>query len=331
VDEGKYLDLSSQSDWWNRVPSTMKDDCTDTKTGKQYRICTNMTNAGLFYRKDIFQKLGLKQATTWEDFEKNLEAIKEKDPGVTPLFIFGKEAWSLGHYIEFVPHGYIKQTLGTIGARKAFLNNDTSKLNFGASNGCMAVFAKDLLELKNKGLINSDALTATSDNCVQDFVSGKAAMFSDGMWVLSSLKEADANIEKEIGFAPYPSYMPNSKPTVLSAEDSGYSISATTKHKDAAIKFLNYLFKPENQKKYSEVAGAPSAFKDVSASWASSDIVTEVNSALKLAVNIDYTNEKPSGFTGDDAGRLVQDLLSGKYPPEAFAKAYEKAWTDGMK
>ncbi|OCN01481.1 hypothetical protein A7X67_16005 [Clostridium sp. W14A] len=331
VDEGKYLDLSDQTDWWSRLSAAMKADCTDVKTGKQYRVCTNMTMAGFFYNKDIFSELGLKQATTWEEFEKNLETIKQKKPGVTPWFIFGKEAWHLGHLIEFIPHGYIKQTLGTVGARKAMLDNDKEKLNFGAADGPMAVFAKDLLDLKDKGLINSDVLTATSDNCVQDFVTGKAAMFSNGMWVLSSLTDADPNIVSKIGFAPYPSYMPKSKSVILSAEDSGYSISATTKHKAEAIEFLNYLFKPENQKKYSEAAGAPSAFTDVQADWVPALLANEVTTALKSAANIDFTNEKPAGFSGDDAGRMVQDLLGGKYTPETFATAYEKAWNDGMK
>lgn len=331
VDQGKYLDLSGQSDWWSRLSSAMKADCTDVKTGKQYRVCTNMTTAGFFYNKEIFSQLGLKPAQTWDEFEKNLETIKAKKPGVTPWFIFGKEAWHLGHLIEFIPHGYIKQTLGTVEARKAMLDNDKTKLNFGASDGAVAIFAKDLTELKSKGLINSDVLAATSDNCVQDFVTGKAAMFSNGMWVLSSLTDADPNIASKIGFAPYPAYMPNSKPVVLSAEDSGYSISATTKHKAETIEFLNYLFKPENQKKYSEAAGAPSAFSDVQAEWAPASVVNEVNTVLKSAVNIDFTNEKPAGFSGDDAGRMVQDLLGGKYTPETFAKAYEKAWDDGMK
>lgn len=67
--------------------------------------------------------------------------------------------------------------------------------------------------------------------------------------------------------------MPDSKPVVLSAEDSGYSISATTEHKEEAIEFLNFLFLPENQKKYSEAAKAPSAFTDVTADWAPETIV----------------------------------------------------------
>jgi len=331
VDEGKYLDLSEQSEWWDRLTPAMKEACTDVKTGKQYRVCTNMTMAGFFYNKDIFNELGLSVATTWDVFVQNLEAIKAAKPDVTPWFIFGNEAWHLGHLIEFIPHGYIKQTLGAVGAKTAMLNNDKAKLNFGAADGPMAVFAEKMLELQAKGLINKDVLTATSDNCVQDFVNGKAAMLSNGMWILSSLLEANPDMEDKIGFAPYPAYMPNSKAVVLSAEDSGYSISATTAHKEEAIEFLNFLFNAENQKKYSEVSKAPSAFTDVTAEWAPANIVTEVNDAIKNAVNIGFTNEKPAGFSGDDAGRMVQELFAGNYTPESFAQAYEKAWDDGMK
>jgi raffinose/stachyose/melibiose transport system substrate-binding protein len=330
VDEGKFLDLSDRSEWWDRLLPSMKESCTDVKSGKQYRVCTNMTMAGFFYNKEIFSELGLKTATTWDEFTSNLKAIKESKPDVTPWFIFGKEAWHLGHLIEFIPHGYIKQSLGAVEAKKAMLANDKAKLNFGAPDGAMATFAKNMLELKELGYINSNVLTATSDNCVQDFVSGKAAMLSNGMWVLSSLLEANPEMESKIGFAPYPAYMPGSKPVVLSAEDSGYSISASTENKAEAIEFLNFLFNAENQKKYSEGAKAPSAFKDVSAQWAPAAVVAEVETALKDAVNIGFTNEKPAGFSGDDMGRMVQDLLAGKHTPESYAAEYEKTWDGGM-
>ncbi len=330
VDEGKYLDLSNQSEWWDRLTPAMKAACTDIVSGKQYRVCTNMTMAGFFYNKEIYAELGLTVPTTWDQFVQNLQAIKAAKPEVTPWFIFGNEAWHLGHLIEFIPHGYIKSTLGAVEAKKAMLSNDTAKLNFGAADGPMAVFAQNLLDLQAQGLINEDVLTATSDNCVQDFVNGRAAMLSNGMWVLSSLLEANPDMADKIGFAPYPSYMPNSEAVVLSAEDSGYSISATTEYKEEAIEFLNFLFNAENQKKYSETSKAPSAFTDVNAEWANANIVTEVSAAVNSAVNIGFTNEKPAGFSGDDAGRLVQELLAGNYTAAEFAAAYQKAWDDGM-
>lgn len=328
VDQGKYLDLSGEA-WWSRLIPSMKDSCSDLKSGKQYRICTNMTMAGIFYNKSIFNELGLKEAATWEEFKNNLKTIKEKKPGVTPWFVPGKEAWSLGHLIEFLPHGVIKQKYGVLEAKKAFLANDQSKLDFGTVGGSMETFAKKMLELKNEGLINSDVITATYDNHVQEFATGKAAIISQGMWVLSGLLAANADLAKDIGFSPYPAYLDGTKPVVLSAEDSGYSITAESQNQAEARKFLDYLFNAENQKNYSELLKSPCAFTDVDANWGV--LKDEVNGALARGINIGFTNEKPAGFSGDDAGRMVQELLVGKYTSEEFAKAYKDAWDKGIK
>lgn len=330
VDQGKYLDLSDMDEIWNRLIPSMKESCTDINSGKQYRICTNMTMAGFFYNKEIFAELGIEPATTWEGFVANLEKIKTEMPDVDPWFIFGSEAWHLGHLIEFIPHGYIKAKYGATAAKTAMLNNDKSVLNFGDPNGAMATFAAGLLELQEKGLINEDVLTATNDNCVDAFVSGKAAMFSNGMWALSSVLAKDPEMADKIGFAPYPAMMEDGTPMVLVAEDSGYSISADTEHVEEAKAFLTYLFSADNQKKYAESLGSPSAFMDVDAKWAPDSIVEGINNAVSSAANIGFTNEKPAGFSGDDAGRMVQDLLAGKYTAEEFAKAYEAAWDAGF-
>ena len=330
VDEGKYMDLSDQSEWWDRMSPEMKEACTDVKQDKAFRVCTNRTTAGFFYNKEIFEELGIREfPTQWGDFVEMLEKIKTEKPDIVPWFIFGSEAWHLGHLIEFIPHGYIKSTLGTLEAKKSMLDNDQSKLNFADPDGAMAVFAENMKELQDKGLINEDVVTATNDNCTQEFANGKAAMFSNGMWALTSILEANPDMEDKIGFAPYPAYMPDSQPVVLSAEDSGYSISATTEYKEECIEFLNFLFEPENQKKYCEAAKAPSAFNDVEAEWAPAAVVEEVDEALQNAVNIGYTNEKPAGFSGDDAGRLLQGLFAGQYTPQSLAQAYADAWNDG--
>lgn len=330
VDQGKYLDLSGMDEWWNRLIPSMRENCTDITSGKQYRVCTNMTMAGFFYNKEMFDALNLTPAKTWEEFVSNLEAIKMAYPDVDPWFIFGSEAWHLGHLIEFIPHGYIKAKYGATEAKKAMLNNDKSILNFGDPNGAMATFAAGLLELQDKGLINADVLTATSDNCVDAFVSGKAAMLSNGMWCLSGILEKNPDMADKIGFAPYPSMMADGTPMVLVAEDSGYSISADSQHTEEAKEFLTFLFSAEDQKKYAESLGSPSAFTDVDAKWAPDAVAEGVNEAVASAANIGYTNEKPAGFSGDDAGRMVQDLLAGKYTAEQFAAAYEAAWDAGF-
>ena len=123
VDEGKYMDLSDQSEWWDRMSPEMKEACTDVKQDKAFRVCTNRTTAGFFYNKEIFEELGIREfPTQWGDFVEMLEKIKTEKPDIVPWFIFGSEAWHLGHLIEFIPHGYIKSTLGTLEAKKSMLD-----------------------------------------------------------------------------------------------------------------------------------------------------------------------------------------------------------------
>lgn len=240
VDQGKYLDLSGMNEWWDRLIPSMKENCTDIASGKQYRVCTNMTMAGFFYNKEMFDDLKLTPAKTWEEFVANLEAIKAAYPDVDPWFIFGSEAWHLGHLIEFIPHGYIKAKYGATEAKKAMLSNDKAVLNFGAPDGAMATFAAGLLELQQKGLINADVLTATSDNCVDAFVSGKTAMLSNGMWCLSGILEKDPAMADKIGFAPYPAMMAD-VPVLLYhsiVEEPGSYLEVSPETFDAQMRFL---------------------------------------------------------------------------------------------
>lgn len=323
VDQGKYVDLSNESAWWSRVQPSIKEMCTDVKTGKQYEIASNMTMAGLYYNKKIFNDLGLKEAKTWIEFKNNLMTIKDKKPEVVPMFVGGKEPWMLGHLIEFMPHGVIKQKYGATEAKKAMLANDDSKLQFAAEGGPMDTFAKKILELKEAGLFNKDFLTATYDNQLETFATGKAAIISQGMWALSGILDKNKDF-KDIGFSPYPSIVDGTKPVILSAEDSVYAITTASTHKEEAKKFLDFMFKAENLKKYSETTKSPSAFIDVKADWGI--LKDEVSMALTNGVNIGFTSG-PSGFSGDDAGRMVQELYAGKYKTSLdFAKAYKATW-----
>jgi raffinose/stachyose/melibiose transport system substrate-binding protein len=324
IDQGKYVDLSKEKAWWSRVQPSIKEMCTDVKTGKQYKIASNITMAGLYYNKKIFAELGLKEAKTWDEFQSNLKIIKDKKPDVVPMFVGGKEPWMLGHLIEFMAHGVIKQKYGTTEAKMLMLANDDSKLQFAAVGGPMDTFGKRILELKAAGLVNKDFLTATYDNQIEGFALGKAAMISQGMWALGGIIEKNKDFT-DIGFSPYPAIVDGTNPTILSAEDSVYAITEASTHKEEAKKFLNFMFNAENLKKYSETIKSPSAFKDVNADWGI--LKAEVTNALSNGVNIGFTNEVPSGFSGDDAGRMVQDLYAGKYKTSLeFAKAYKATW-----
>jgi len=324
IDQGKYLDLTNEV-WWDRIDPAIRDLCTDVKTGNQYRVASNMTMAGLYYNKEIFEDLGLGEATTWAEFENDLTKIKDNYSDVAPFFMGGKDSWMLGHLIEFMAHGVIKQELGIKESKIALLANDDSKIHLGDVGGPMESFAAAILSTRDKGLFNSDFLTATYDNQIEAFAMGKAAVISQGMWALGGILEMNPEMTGNIGFMPYPSIKEGTKPVILSAEDSAYAITTDSEHPAEAKKFLDYLFEVNNMVTYSEFVKSPSAFTDVSADWG--PLKDEVAHALAAGIHIGFTNESPSGFSGDDAGRMVQELYVGEYESsEAFAKAYKETW-----
>ncbi len=322
IDQGMYLDLSDE-EWWDRIQPSIRELCTDAKSGKQYKIASNMTMAGMYYNKAIFDEFGIEESKKWEEFEQSMEKIK--GTGVTPFFMGGKDSWMLGHLIEFMAHGVVKQKEGATGAKIAFLENDDSKLHFGDEYGPMDRFATIILSARDKKILNEDFLTATYDNQIEAFATGKAAVISRGMWALSSILEKNPDMAENIGFMPYPAMDEETNSVILSAEDSAYAITSASAHPEEAKQFLDFLFQPENVKRYSEFIKSPSAFKDVDADWG--PLKDEVNTALSNSENIGFTNEMPSGFSGDDAGRMVQELYAGQYESALeFAKAYKDVW-----
>lgn len=320
IDQGVFADLSD-SPFWDRIHPSVRDLCTDLKSGKQYKIATNITMGGLFYNKQIFDELGLNDAQTWDEFVSNLEAIKAAYPEKTPLFLGGKDSWTLGHFVEFWAHGIVKQELGIPGSRQAFLDNS---IRWDEPDGIMESFASALLELQEKGLINSDAVTATYDNQKEAFASGEAVIINQGMWVVGDIIKLNGAMAENIGFGPFPSVVDGLRPMVLCAEDSVYAVSAEADMQKVNT-FLEFMFSVPIQTEYCLERSMPSAFIDVKADW--SPIKEDADRLVNEYVNINFSTEAPSGLSVDDTGRLIQNLLTGMYDsPKEFAVEYQRIW-----
>lgn len=323
IDQGVYADISDAA-FWDRILPSIKDLCTDLRTGNQYKVATNVTMGGLFYNKKIFNELGLQDAQTWDEFVGNLEAIKAAYPDKTPLFLGGKDSWTLGHFVEFWAHGIVKQDLGIPGSRKAFLDQTVV---WDAPNGIMENFAAALLELRDKHLINDDAITASYDNQKEAFANGDAVIINQGMWVVGDILSINPAMQENIGFGPFPSVVDGYRPMVLSAEDSVYAIASDTPHMEEVLTFLDFMFSKDVQKEYSEIRSMPSAFVDVVSDWG--PIKDDAKRVIEQYVNINFSTEAPANLSVDDTGRMIQKLLKGDYAdPAAFAKAYQKLWDD---
>lgn len=324
ADQGRYLDLSDQSEWWNRLLPGVQGICTDYKTGKNFYFTTNTSSFGLLYNKAIYAELGLSPAKTTAEFISNLQAIHEKKPDIAPLHVGSKDAWMLGQMMDVWGYSPIREINGNLETKKALIENKQELLKFEDSKGAISLFGDVILALRDNKLLNSDFLTATYDNSLDAFANGKAATLMQGLWTLPQIQEKNPSFIDNVGFSVIPALQEGGSPCVLNAPDIKYSICAESAHPEEAKIFLEYLFSPEIQKDYTEFRQSPTAFTDVNADWG--PLKKDVEAALSEGFAVDWS-DAPIGFAPDDVGRMIQDLYVGKYASgQDFAVAYANTW-----
>lgn len=320
IDNGLFENLS-KDDFWTGVDPSIKQLVTDTKSGKQYKVALAKSIGGIFYNKDLVKNV---RTDTWAHF---IKSIKTNKAGITPMYLGGKDSWTLGQMMEFMGHGSIKQDYSMIEAKKVFINNDQSVLKFAKTDGPISTFATRLMEMKKDGIINQNAATASYDDQVTAFATGKAVCVPQGIWAISEITKK--NPKMNIGFAAFPPMENGKKAMVLSGEDSTMGIPAKSKNKAGAKAFIKFLLEKKNLKKYSETLHLPSAYTTVKANWIENS--SAYDKVLNTAKPIGFTSF-PSGFSSDDNGRYVQAELSGQYKTVAdFTKAYTDAWNKAWK
>lgn len=329
IDQGFFYDLSNEPLWDSLYPA-VKDQTVDIKSGKNYFAPLGSGAMGLFYNTKIFEELGLTPATTWDGFVANLEAIKEAKPDVAPFYMGGSESWMFGHLHEWSVMGDAKVRLGFAGYETALANSDLDALGWNNDpDGILATFCNDMMELQEKGLINSNVATATSNNQLEMFATGKAAVISNGLWAVSSILSYNPEATEFVGFSTYPAFTDSMSNMVGNPTEGYVAILASCKNPEAALKVLSDMFSEESIKSYAEFRGCIPTNPNVDADW--SFLKDSVNIVLSTTKTGTFTNSLPGGFSGDDNGRLVQNIFVGKYATGVdYANDFLKMWNQAF-
>jgi len=90
-------------DWnkngWSQQYASVKE--ASTYKGKQYAAPLGYDAYGFFYRKDLFEKAGVKsEPKTWDEF---LDACKKlKASGVAPIAVAARDSWTLAAWFDYL-------------------------------------------------------------------------------------------------------------------------------------------------------------------------------------------------------------------------------------
>lgn len=212
-----------------------------TLNGKIWGVPYTYYQWGVYYRKDIFKKLGIAEPKNWEEFMAVVKKLKEND--ITPITIGTKFLWTAGgvfDYLNLRTNGYdfhMKLTGGEIP-----WTDERVKKTFAHWK-----------ELLDAGAFIDNHATYSWQEALAPMVQGKAAMYVMGNFAVAPLREAGLS-DEQLGFFQFPVINPD----VALAEDAPTDtmhIPANAKNKEDAKKFLAYLAQADVQTQMNKTLG----------------------------------------------------------------------------
>jgi raffinose/stachyose/melibiose transport system substrate-binding protein len=149
---------------------------------------------GIFYNKKLFQENGLKGPATWEELES--AAAKLESEGVQPFSASGQQGWPLTRLIS----GHLYRSLGPDALKK--VADGKAKL----TDPEYVKAAEEIADLGKKGYFGKGVGSIDYDTAMNQFLTGKAAMFYMGSWALANIADEKQNKvgAENVGFMPFP-------------------------------------------------------------------------------------------------------------------------------
>jgi len=232
VDAGLFEDIS---DVWDDQMSTELASTKGAMTldGKQWGVPYTYYQWGVYYRKDIYEELGLSEPSNWDEFKSNCQAVIDS----------GKKCFTLGSKFLWTAAGWFD-----------YLNMRTNGYDFHAAltNGevewtddrVKATFA-NWRELLDMGAFIDDHTAYSWQESLPFMTNGDAAAILKGNFAVAPLREAGLD-DSKLDFHQFPAINPD----VALAEDAPtdtFHIPANASNKDNAKAFLKFVVSAENQ------------------------------------------------------------------------------------
>ena len=205
--------------------------------GGIYAIPRDISNLVIYYNKDLFDKYNVKYPDENWDMQNFLFFAQsltkdENNDGKIDVFGFGFEKKSL-FWLPF---------LWSDGGGILSFDEDKIILDTDVSKNALRFYA-DLRNKYHVAPLNSEQASMTTS---QLFLQGKIAMHLCGRWCsMTYRKNADFNWD----IVNFPKGTKNS---IVDLDASGWAISSTSKHKNEAWKFIEFLASDDSMKLFAK-------------------------------------------------------------------------------
>lgn len=236
--------IEDVSDLWVKegLSDTLKSaEASMTLKGKKWGVPYTYYQWGIYYRKDIFNKLAISEPKTWQELL--AASAKIKAAGMTPFAIGTKQSWPTAGWFDYLNlrvNGY-----------KFHMELTSGKVAY-TDKRVTAVFDK-WDELVSPGYFLANHASFMWQEALAPFVKGEAAMYLIGNFAVAPMKEAGLKNE-QIGFMAFPTIDP-AVPRAEDAPTDTLHIPMGAKNKADARKFLAYAARATTQTQINEILG----------------------------------------------------------------------------
>lgn len=286
-----------------------------TYDGKIYAVpVENVSIAGFFYNKEIFQQYNLSEPKTLKELEDIAETLKSN--GIVPFSLANKTQWTGSMYYMY----FVTRFAGIEPFNDAVSGE-------GSFESEPFVFAgQKIQEWVDAGYFNEgfNGLDEDSGQSRELLYSGQAAMHLMGSWFVQTVKGENPDFYEKVGFFPFPQIEGSSAdPNIVvgTVGDNFFSVSGSCEDVEGAFTAITYLLDETSVKERKE-AGKIVPFKDFTTD---DPILKVVLDSVKEApaVQLWYDQYLPPEVA--DVHKTTSQEIFGKTmtPEEANAKMQE--------
>jgi multiple sugar transport system substrate-binding protein len=226
---GLLEDLSAdwQKNGWDKTYASVRQ--SSTYAGKQYSAPLGYDAYGFFYRKDLFQKVGISsEPTTWEQFL--ADCAKLKAAGIPPIAVPARDAWTLAAWFD-----YLDLRVNGYAFHQQLMAGDIAYTDPRVRK----VYTTWKTLIDDKYFIDN-ALSYDVDSISPLLVNGKAAMMLMGTFFSAGLPAATRD---DMGYFRFP-VVDASVPMAEDGPVNALIVPAKAKNKADARRLLAFMEQP---------------------------------------------------------------------------------------
>ena len=274
-----------------------------TLGGKVYGLPVAASARAMYYNKDLLKQAGASVPATWDELVDTAAKVSKLDK----IYGFGLQ----GKEVETDVYFYY----GMWSEGGSVLKEDGSS---NLASSASVTNAKRLQSMIEKGYTQPGVASYNREDVQNLFKQGRVGMMITAPFLVNQLKDEAPNLQ--YGIAPIPS----GKSSATFGVTDSIVLFKNSKHKEAAVKFLDFMFTTEQRAAFSSGEGFLPVLKSVSKLPEFAD-----NDAVKTFVNLLPQARFSPTIAGwsevsDITKNAVQAIYGGADAQETLAKAEKR-------